>query len=102
MIHVIATIQLAPGTRPAFLEEFGKLTPFVRAESGCIEYGATVDEPTGLPAQDLAGDDAVIVVEKWEGVDALNAHMQAPHMADYRTRVRDYVRSVSLLVLRPV
>ena len=102
MIHVIATINLAPGTRTAFLDEIGKLVPQVRAESGCLEYGAAVDEPTGLPVQTLVGEDAVIVVEKWESVDALNAHLKAPHMADYRERVKDFVRSVSLKVLRPV
>ncbi len=102
MIHVIATIHLAPGTRASFLGEFGKLVPLVRAEPGCLEYGAAVDEPTGLAVQALAGEDAVIVVEKWESVDALNAHLKAPHMADYRVRVKEYVQSVSLKVLRPV
>ncbi len=34
MIHVIATIELNPGTREAFLEEFRKLVPLVRAEAG--------------------------------------------------------------------
>lgn len=101
MIHVIATIRLAPGTRAAYLEEFRKLTPLVRAEAGCVEYGAAVDEPTGIPVQELAGEDAVVVVEKWESVDALRAHLAAPHMADYRTRVKDYVMGVTLRVLRP-
>jgi quinol monooxygenase YgiN len=102
MIHVIATISVAPGSRAAFLAEFGKLVPLVRAESGCLEYGAAIDEPTGLAVQSLAGENAVIVVEKWASVDALNAHLKAPHMDDYRVRVKDFVQSVSLRVLRPV
>jgi quinol monooxygenase YgiN len=102
MIHVIATISVTPGSRAAFLAEFGKLVPLVRAESGCLEYGAAIDEPTGLAVQSLAGENAVIVVEKWASVDALNAHLKAPHMADYRVRVKDLVQSVSLRVLRPV
>lgn len=101
MIHVIATIQLAPGTREAFLAEFRALTPLVRAEDGCLEYGATVDEPTGIAVQELAGDAAVVVVEKWASVAALTAHLSAPHMADYRVRVKDFVRGVALRVLRP-
>ena len=101
MIHVIATIQLAPGVRDAFLTEFRAVTPLVQAEAGCIEYGATVDEPTSIAVQELAGADAVVVVEKWSDVDALRAHLQAPHMADYRVKVKDFVRSVSLRVLRP-
>jgi quinol monooxygenase YgiN len=102
MVHVIATIDLAPGTRDRFLAEFLKLTPLVRAEAGCVEYGAAVDEPTAIPVQELVGENAVIVVEKWESVDALQAHLSAPHMADYRTRVKDFVRGVKLRVLRPV
>lgn len=101
VIHVIATINLAPGTRDRFLAEFHRLVPLVRAEDGCIEYGPTVDEPTPSPLQELAGDDAVVVVEKWASVEALAAHSAAPHMADYRTRVKDFVRGVSLRVLRP-
>ena len=102
MIHVIATIQLNPGTREAYLKEFLRLTPLVRAEAGCIEYGATIDEPTPSPLQELAGADAVVVVEKWASVDALQAHSAAPHMAEYRVRVKDYVKGVKLLILNPV
>ena len=35
MIHVIATIEVAPGRREAVLAEFHKIVPLVRAESGC-------------------------------------------------------------------
>ena len=52
--------------------------------------------------QEPAGDDAVIVVEKWEGLEALQAHLKAPHMTEYRERVGDYVRGVRLMVLKPV
>ena len=102
MIHVIATIQLNGGTREAYLKEFLRLTPLVRAEEGCIEYGATVDEPTTIAIQELAGPDAVVVIEKWASVDALHAHSAAPHMAEYRVRVKDYVKGVKLLILSPV
>jgi quinol monooxygenase YgiN len=102
MIHVIATIRLTPGTREPFLVEFRKVTEHVRAEPGCIEYGAAVDVPTSLAVQEDAGENVVVVVEKWESVEALQAHTTAPHMADYRERVRDYVESVRLMVLRPV
>ena len=102
MIHVLATIELAPGTREAFLTEFRKVTKLVRKEPGCTEYGAAIDEPTSLAVQELAGDDTVIVVEKWDSLDALLGHLKAPHMVEYRLRVQDYVRGVRLQVLRPV
>lgn len=102
MIHVVATIALKPGTRPQFLDVFRWLTPHVRGEGGCIEYQAAVDVPTTLAVQDPPRDDVVIVVEKWESLDALYAHIQAPHMTEYRERVREYVLSVNLQVMEPV
>jgi quinol monooxygenase YgiN len=101
MIHVIATIQLNPGTRAAFLKEFHRLVPFVQAEDGCIEYGPTIDVPGASAIQERVGEDAVVVVEKWASVEALHAHSKAPHMDDYRVRVKEYVKSVKLLVTKP-
>jgi quinol monooxygenase YgiN len=102
MIHVVATIALHPGVRKRFLAEFLRITPLVRAEDGCIEYQATIDVQSSLSAQIALREDVVTVVEKWASLDALAAHSQAPHMADYRTNVKDYVKSVSLQVLEPV
>ncbi|HXG13067.1 MAG TPA: putative quinol monooxygenase [Gemmataceae bacterium] len=102
MIHVIATIELAEGKREAFLEEFRKIVPLVRAEAGCLEYGAAVDLPTGLAVQAPPRENVVVVVEKWESVEALKAHLQAPHMQAYRPRVKDFVVSTRLQILQPV
>lgn len=102
MIHVLATITLHPGQRQAFLEEFHRLMPQVHAEEGCLEYGPTVDVATELPAQQLAGEDVVVVIEKWSSLDALKAHLAAPHMAEYRQRVAALVTSVRLQILKPV
>ena len=101
MIHVLATISVNPGKRDAFLDEFHKLMPLVHAEQGCIEYGPTVDIETGIPVQNLLGADRVMIVEKWESVAALKAHLAAPHMAAYRERVKPYVAQVNLQVLQP-
>ena len=54
LIHVIAIVELHAGRREAFLAEFRKVVPLVLAEEGCIEYGPTVDLPTGIPAQHAA------------------------------------------------
>jgi quinol monooxygenase YgiN len=101
MIHVLATIELAPGTRGAFLTEFRKIIADVRAEQGCIEYGPAVDTSTDLTNQSRLGPDKVVVVEKWTDIAALNAHSVAPHMQAYRLKVKDFVRGVNLLVLDP-
>lgn len=101
MIHVIAIIELVPGTRTAFLDEFHKIISPVRAESGCLEYGPAVDAASGIPQQQPLGEDVVTVVEKWESVAALWAHLSAPHMLAYRERVKNYVREVRLHILEP-
>jgi quinol monooxygenase YgiN len=75
--------------------------PHVLAEAGCIEYGPAVDLTTTLAIQEPVRDDVVIVVEKWESVEALYAHTRAPHMAEYRESVKDFVVSVGLQVLTP-
>jgi quinol monooxygenase YgiN len=101
MIHVVATITLQPGTRPAFLDVFRWLTPQVRAETGCIEYQATIDVPTTIAVQEGPRAEVVTVIEKWASVEALYAHGGAPHMTEYRARVKDYVASVKLQVTEP-
>lgn len=101
MIHVIATIELVPGTRDAYLDVFRTLVPEVRAEKGCLEYGPAIDAETDLTNQARVGPDKVVVVEKWEDVAALKAHSASPHMQVYRVQVKDYVRGVHLLVLDP-
>jgi len=101
MIYVIATAELKPGTRDAFLAEFRKNVPNVRAEKGCIEYGPTVDIASGIKTQVPLRDSVVTIVEKWESLEALQAHVVAPHMAAYRERVKDFVVRVSLQVLEP-
>ncbi len=101
MIHVIATVELNPGTRDKFLAEFRKVIPDVKAEQGCIEYGPAIDAETDIAIQAKVGSDRVVVIEKWETVAALKAHGVAPHMQAYRARVKEYVRGMELRVLSP-
>ncbi len=98
MIIVIATVQCTEGHREDFLQEFRSIVPTVLEEDGCIEYGPTVDAATDIGKQNKNGD-RVTIVEKWESLEALKAHLVAPHMENYRPRVKDYVASSELRVL---
>ena len=102
MIHVIATIELNPGTRESFLREFRQIVAAVRAEAGCLDYGPTVDAVSGLSVQGPARPDVVTVVERWESLEHLQAHLVAPHMVEYRPKVKDFVKSVKLQILEPI
>ncbi|MGD9126576.1 MAG: putative quinol monooxygenase [Planctomycetia bacterium] len=101
MICVLATIQVAEGQRNEFLDEFRKVIPKVLAEEGCIEYGPMVDIETTLEKQPPVRPDSVTIVEKWEDIASLEAHLMAPHMNEYRKTVKDLVVDSSLLVLEP-
>jgi quinol monooxygenase YgiN len=102
MVHVIATIHTTPGQKQAFLEAFRQLVPTVRAEAGCIEYGPAVDVQTPIAVQAPVRDDVVTVVEKWASIAALQDHLAAPHMQQYREQVKDLVTQVEIRVLEPV
>jgi len=101
MIHVIAVITAKPGQRESILGPFRANVPAVRAEKGCIEYGAAVDAENALPFQTKYGADTFVVVEKWESMDALKAHAAAPHMAAYGAKVKDFIASRVIHILQP-
>lgn len=98
MIIVIATVTCTSGNRESFLKEFRQLVPEVLKERGCIEYGPTIDIETDLDNQHR-DEDRVTIVEKWESLEHLKAHLVAPHMNDYRPKVKEFVASSELRVL---
>lgn len=98
MIIVIATVQCQPGRREDFLREFRQIVPEVLQEDSCIEYGPTIDADTDIGNQNTDAD-RVTIVEKWESLEALKAHLSAPHMMAYRPKVKDFVASSELRVL---
>ena len=75
--------------------------PHVLAEDGCVRYEPSVDVSTGIPVQGELRDDVITVVESWESLGHLQAHLTAPHMASYRERVKDLVIGASLQVVSP-
>ncbi len=99
MIHIIATITARAGAREELLRHMLANVPNVLEENGCHGYQPTVDFDSGLAAQAQAGPDTVVLIECWESLDHLRAHLNAPHMQTYRDRVKDLVRSSSLRVL---
>ena len=101
MLCVLATIDVAEGRRDEFLDVFRQLVPKVLAEEGCLEYGPMIDLETNLPAQPPVRANTVVIVEKWTSIDALETHLMAPHMLDYRKAVKDLVRGMSLQILAP-
>ena len=98
MVYVIATVTVADGKRDEFLAAFRELMPRVHAEDGCGHYVPTTDLETTLAGEPR--QNVVTVVERWSDLDALQAHLMAPHMMEYREIVKDIVVDVSLSVMQ--
>lgn len=97
MIYVVATIELAAGTREKFLATQRDLLPLVRAEHGCLEYSPSVDVALD-PSKATPRPDCVVMQERWESLPALKAHLTAPHMIDFRGKVKDLIKNVKVEV----
>ena len=102
MLYVIATIEVVNGKRDEYLREIRKVIPRVRAEKGCIEYVPVVDLPAQFSAQDPVQSNRVTIIEKWETLEALKTHMEAPHMKEYRENAKKFIVSVKVQVFSPV
>ena len=98
MIHVIASIKIKVGQLDEFIELFKANVPNVLKEEGCIEYLPTIDLETVLPPQ-LIEPHVLTVIEKWESLDALYAHLNAPHMLKFKEDAKDLIESISLKIL---
>jgi quinol monooxygenase YgiN len=98
MICVVASLETAAGRREDLLRLMEKLVPQVRAEKGCLEYGPMVDVATQM---NTVRPNVVTMIEKWESVAALQAHLATPHMVGFRTDTADMGLSMSLQILEP-
>ena len=99
MVYVIATIEVDPQRVGDFLAELRQNVPNVRGEAGCLQYEPTVDAATDISAQIPLRRGVVTIVEQWQSLAALQDHLKAPHMTQYRQRVKEMIRGVSLQVL---
>ncbi|MEN8212390.1 MAG: putative quinol monooxygenase [Thermodesulfobacteriota bacterium] len=99
MINVIASIHIKEGKLEEFIEIFKSNVQAVLKEKGCMEYIPTVDVPTGLPPQEL-NSNVVTIIEKWDNLDYLKAHLSSPHMFEYREKTKNLVDKMSVKILK--
>lgn len=102
MINLVAFITAIEGRRADVLALMRENLAAVRAERGCIEYRPTVDLEKASRVQTLAGDDTIVVIEKWEDRDALRAHMNAPHMIAYADASKNLITQRAVYFLGDV
>lgn len=99
MVNVIATVQVKKGKVQEFIDLFKSVVPKVKAEKGCMEYFPTVDMPTGIPPQAL-NENEVTIIERWESLDDLMAHLSTPHMAEHMEKEKDLVEKAFIKILK--
>jgi quinol monooxygenase YgiN len=75
MIYDIATTQVKPESREAFIKGAKAFIAETRKEEGCLYF----EGHTSIHDPNL-----YVVVERWESRDDLNAHARAPHMKTWR------------------
>jgi len=75
MIQINGTIRLQGGSADKAKDAIVTMMLASRQEDGCIDYTF---------AQDLNDPAVLVLFERWRDQDALQAHMQSAHMADFQ------------------
>jgi quinol monooxygenase YgiN len=78
------------------------VVPTVRAENCCQMYALLKDAETDWDKPQRFGERTLWMVEKWDSIDALKAHIAAPHMKAFGPTVRGMRRSGTFHVLQEV
>ena len=100
MLTIIAEIRVHAGQehKAKVIKAFEKITPTVLTEQGCHGYELLVDADLNA---DMQAKDANVItmLEYWESMEHLNAHMQTAHMQAYQAEVKDDVADVKIRIL---
>lgn len=101
MLTVIAEIRTRPGAhhRQAVLDSFTRLMPTVLQEAGCHGYAPLIDHQANVSFQ-ATNPDSIMMLEQWESVAHLEAHLNTPHMKAWSNAVKSDVLDVNIRILQ--
>lgn len=74
-VVVVAEIHPFPESRDEVIAAFIDLIPEVHAEDGCEFYALH------------EGEDRLVMIEKWQSREALDAHLEGPVIKDLQARL---------------
>ena len=101
MIYVVADILFKRAKKNQYVDILKTNIPKVLDEEGCIEYALTEPIQSETVSQNK-NIDTVTIIEKWETIDNLKAHLSAPHMEVYKEAVKDIVEKTIIKVTKSV
>ncbi len=101
MISVIAHIRFDVSKKAELIKIYEEMVPQVLDEDGCLEYHPHEDLITELPNQ-LKNEGRFLVIEKWESWKAFQDHLKAPHVIEFREKIKGIVTEVKVNVLKPL
>ena len=89
MLHVIVTMQIKEGRMQEFLAACAELRPLVLSEPGCHAYEFTRDVVSLFSPEQPIEPNRITLLERWESVEALKAHLETAHMRAAGARMKD-------------
>jgi quinol monooxygenase YgiN len=100
MLTIVAEIRAYPNGlhKDKIIQAFKKITPTVLQEQGCHGYQLLVDAGVDVSYQSKDSD-LIVMLEKWESIEHLNAHLQTEHMQAYQLEVKEHVADVKIRIL---
>jgi quinol monooxygenase YgiN len=87
-------MMIKDGRMEEFLSLCEKLRPLVLAEKGCHGYDYTREIASPLSMQEPTDSNRITLVERWDSLEALRAHGEAPHMKEIGSKMKDLRSSV--------
>jgi len=101
MVLLFPQVTCREGMRDRYIREFDAIAPQVRQEPGCIEYNIYIDSGDDR-FDNQKRSDTVFLCEKWESVDALQAHSKnSEPLAAFRETVRPIKISSTYELITP-
>lgn len=81
MIVVNVRVEIESSNLEAMMAGIAAMEVASRAEAGCQDYTFSVE---------LNDPGALRITEKWDNMESLAAHFNAPHMAEFRKLIATY------------
>lgn len=101
-VYVLCRFDLKANADIAdYVSKTRSVIPEVLAEKGCRMYTLLKDADTDWELPMRFGERTFWMVEKWDSIEALKAHLKAPHMKSFGPTVRDMRTSSTFHVLEP-